>query len=349
MNLTEYYCSLMKKNFNQIISIIMPGNHSEYQKLINLYLNLYIKVRYFHEPETVSKEELENFDFQTIIREFNGKRIELLYEYKKQDQQQYAKYVEDAYTAVATAILLNEFQTDLITLDNMKKVIDDAIPILLSNQTIKEVCDQILINRKKEEKFLNGIVSNQFYLKYEPFRFCKNFFKVTLYEKIKELDSYNIHQISKNMNREPISSLAIETLLNLLNMDIISLIKANEDLSSYFILMPSTLLKQKKRLEEILKITAFSLTKKHLTWLIFEKDYMENKEVISNLSKKNSLALVLDVQNIEDLETELDACVALLEFDYIICKNANKDQYAQITKYSKLANKPIFTDELVKE
>ena len=178
MNLTEYYCNLVKQNLNHIISIIMPGTHPEYRKGIDIYIDLYIKVRYFHEPETVPKEELESFDFQTVIREFNGKRIELLYEYKKQDQEKYAKFVEDAYTAVATAVLLDEFQTDLITPDNMKKVVDDAIPILLSDESIKKVCNQILKNRALESKFLTGIVSDQFYLKYEPFRFKKTYFKV---------------------------------------------------------------------------------------------------------------------------------------------------------------------------
>lgn len=349
MNLTEYYCNLVKQNLNHIISIIMPGTHPEYRKGIDIYIDLYIKVRYFHEPETVPKEELESFDFQTVIREFNGKRIELLYEYKKQDQEKYAKFVEDAYTAVATAVLLDEFQTDLITPDNMKKVVDDAIPILLSDESIKKVCNQILKNRALESKFLTGIVSDQFYLKYEPFRFKKTYFKVELYEKIKELDPYSIRQIVKNMKREPVSSLATETLLNLLNMDMISLMKANEDLAHYFIAMPSTLLKEENQLEEILKMTSFSLTKKHLTWLITEEDYLENKEVVTKISKRNALALVLDVQGIEDLESKLEECLTLLEFDSIVCKNANKEQYTKITKYSKLVTKPIFTDELVKE
>ena len=105
MNLTEYYCNLVKQNLNHIISIIMPGTHPEYRKGIDIYIDLYIKVRYFHEPETVPKEELESFDFQTVIREFNGKRIELLYEYKKQDQEKYAKFVEDAYTLMFGVIL----------------------------------------------------------------------------------------------------------------------------------------------------------------------------------------------------------------------------------------------------
>ncbi len=114
------------------------------------------------------------------------------------------------------------------------------------------------------------------------------------------------------MKREPVSSLATETLLNLLNMDMISLMKANEDLAHYFIAMPSTLLKEENQLEEILKMTSFSLTKKHLTWLIAEKDYLENKEVVTKISKRNALALVLDVQGIEDLESKLEECLTFV-------------------------------------
>ena len=80
MNLTEYYCNLVKQNLNHIISIIMPGTHPEYRKGIDIYIDLYIKVRYFQEPETHPKQELESIHFQTVIREINGKRIEQLYE-----------------------------------------------------------------------------------------------------------------------------------------------------------------------------------------------------------------------------------------------------------------------------
>lgn len=349
MNLAEYYCNLVRQNLHHIIAIIMPGTHPEYRKGIDIYIDLYIRVRYFHEPETVPKEELESFDFQTVIREFNGKRIELLYEYKSHDKEQYAKFVEDAYTAVATAVLLDEFQTDLITPNNMKKVVDDAIPILLSDESIEKVCQRILKNRAIESKFLTAIVSDQFYLKYKPFRFKKTYFRVELYEKIEQLNSYSNRQIEKNMKREPVSSLALETLLNLINMDMISLMKANEELANYFIEMPPTLFRKKDRLEEILKMTSFSLTKKHLTWLISEDVYLENKDVVGEISKRNSLALVLNMQKLEDLELKLEECITLLEFDCIVCKNANKDQYAKITKYSKLVMKPIFTDELIKE
>ena len=349
MNLVKLYCESIKNNLNQIISIMMPAKHQEYKKLINIYLNLYIKIRFFHEPETVTKEDLENYDFQTIIREFNGKRIELLYEYKQQDQFQYAKYVEDAYTAVATAVLLNGFQSDLITVNNIKKVVDDAIPILLSDQTIDNLCQILLKNKEKESKLLNRFVTNQFYLKYQSFRFCKTFFKVELHEKIDELNGYDIHQISKNMNREPICSLAIETLVNLLSVDMISLMKANEELASYFITMPSTLWQNKTKLDEIFKLVDFSFVKKHLIWLIMEKDYLENKELICKISQNNSFALVIDMQNEEAIDSKLDSYIDNNDFNYIVCKNATKDQYTQIVKYSKLVNKPIFTDELVKE
>ena len=41
MNLTEYYCNLVKQNLNHIISIIMPGTHPEYRKGIDIYIDLY--------------------------------------------------------------------------------------------------------------------------------------------------------------------------------------------------------------------------------------------------------------------------------------------------------------------
>lgn len=349
MNLVKYYISFIKQNLRNCVEIIKPEQDDEYKKIIDVFIDLYIKIRYYHEPETLEKQYLNDYTFETVIKEFNGKRIELLYEYKKYDLNNYMAYTEEVYKIVATSILLNTFKDELITPSSIKQILNESIPNLQNEKVINKLCDQIKKTRSKENKFLKGLLSSEFYLKYYPYRYKNTYFHVELFQNVKELDKYSRSVVRKNMFHEKVSEQIFETTLNLLNIDLIMAIKSNIEVTHYFIDIPSELLDQKEECLRLFNMIDTPYLRNKIVFLINYNDYTNHKRIINVADEKLSFAALVDMSHIKAVDEKLANVENIKVFDYVVCDKVKDKDYQSVIKYQTITGKEIFINEVVKE
>lgn len=339
MNLVNAYMLFIKNNIIKVINIIMPNNDERFSKYVEEYIDTYIKFKYFHvlETKTEADEEIV-FDFATLVKEFTGKRIELTYENREEFQ-----LIDDAFSSVLTSILILSVENRLITRPNFEKIFDKNFPVLLTSEQIDLVIDLIKETRNKEDEFFTKLVSSEFYIKYYPYKYRNNYYKVDLFHRVGDLEKYSKKIIRKNLRTKGVALNATSTLINLLSIDIISTLKAGNELSYYFIDVPRVLYQDSLNINAIINMYDTKYVKNNIILLIREKDI---KKYNIDISKYNAnFALIVDLSEVEIV---VDYLISLEEsnFQYIVCDKVKADDYKAIMKYTNTTSKEIFISDI---
>ena len=339
MNLVNAYLLFIRSNIIKVIDIIMPSDDDRFKTYVNDFIDTYIEFQYFHILE-VKKDETEEivFDFATLVKEFTGKRIELTYENREESQ-----LIDNAFSSVLTGILILSVENRLITKPNFEKIFDKNFPLLLTSEQIDRVIDLIKETRTKEDEFFTKLVSSEFYIKYYPYKYRNNYYKVDLFHRVGDLEKYSKKIIRKNLRTEAVSVNATSTLINLLSIDIISTLKAGNELSYYFIDVPRNIYNDPNKIETIIKMFDTKYVKDNIILLMKYKDYEKYKVDIDKYHV--NFGLVVDLS---DVSVVVEYLVSLEElgFKYIVCDKVRTEDYKAIMKYTNISSKEIFISDI---
>lgn len=339
MNLVNAYMLFIKNNIIKVINIIMPNNDDRFKRYVDEYIDTYIRFKYFHVLETKTDPEEEIvFDFSTLVKEFTGKRIELTYENKEDFE-----LIDNAFSSVLTAVLILSVENRLITKPNFEKIFDRNFPVLLSSEQLDQVIDLIKETRRKEDEFFTKLVSSEFYIKYYPYKYRNNYYKVDLFHRVGDLEQYSKKIIRKNLRKEEVAFNATSTLINLLSIDIISTLKAGNNLSYYFIDVPRCMYRNIHVIENLVEMFDTKYVKNNIILLLRYKDYEKYNIDISKINA--NFALVVDLS---DQDFVVDYLVSLEElgFHYIVCDKVRTEDYKAIMKYTNVSTKEIFISDI---
>ncbi len=339
MNLVNAYMLFIKNNIIKIINIIMPDTDDRFHNYVDEYIETYIKFKYFHVLETKTNPEDEMvFDFSTLIKEFTGKRIELTYENREEFE-----LIDNAFSSVLTAVLILSVENRLMTRPNFEKIFDKNFPVLLTSEQIDQVIDLVKEIRNKEEEFFTKLVSSEFYIKYYPYKYRNNYFKVDLFHRVGDLEKYSKKIIRKNLRTREVALNATSTLINLLSIDIISTLKAGNDLSYYFIDVPRILYSDSLNINAIINMYDTKYVKNNIILLVKEKDI---KKYNIDITKYNAnFALIVDLSEV-DVVVEYLLSLEDSDFKYIVCDKVKAEDYKAIMKYTNTSTKEIFISDI---
>ncbi|MDD3453840.1 MAG: hypothetical protein PHN42_06180 [Bacilli bacterium] len=340
MNLVKNYIQFKKNSIINILKIINEEKINEQDEILNSFLNNYIEAYYFHILQTLEKEEIEKYDFKVILKEFDGKRLELIYENKEQ-----TKKIDLLYVLLLISIKLNHLQE--INKENVLKTLKQ-FKFKGNTYTIEELYKMIKENKTKEEKFFKKLEFDYFNLIYKKYKNQNNKYYVSLNYDIKLLSNrYLESSIDKNFNSDVLSVKKFETLLYLVTIDILFRIKNSEELDVIFVDFPSCLLDD-DNVKDILNKYYSKYLDKKLTFLVNYNDYLNHKRVLNNLDIKYSFSAYVDMSHINFVENKIDTIESIDLFDFGVLDKVKSKDYEIIAKYESLG-KEIFNSEFEKE
>jgi hypothetical protein len=109
MDIINKYFEFKKTSLIEYSSVFM--NSKIASSYITDFINTYINTYYFHLLDTYYENEVLEYNDQIIVKELNGKRLELLEETNKiedeKEKQTHQKLINDCYKSIFIAIIID--------------------------------------------------------------------------------------------------------------------------------------------------------------------------------------------------------------------------------------------------
>ncbi len=352
MNIVSCYVEF-KKNIllDYINTICSNSDNPAFQTIVSNYIDTYIATYYFHRLETLDYEDDRAYDFNTVLQELDGKRIEMLYDNSFDSGRPIiSKDIELGYFLTVVAIELDGIDEDSITEDKISKVLRTGLKSnsAFDSSVIKKIMTLMKQYIQKEEKFFEKLTMDAFHIQYKSFRYQMGSYFVSLRYDIEQLNcNYDPIFLTKNFWRDDLAYNRLETTLNLLNIDILYKLKAGEPLEYYFIPIPTVLLDE--NIMSKLEIISEESIKKHLIFEVDYSAYTNKKRILRTINKEYQLAALVDMTYIREIDQKIQTLDELPLFEYILLDHVKAKDYSVVSKYYDGTVKKIFLNEFVKE
>ena len=353
MDIINKYFEFKKTSLIEYSSVFM--NSKIASSYITDFINTYINTYYFHLLDTYYENEVLEYNDQIIVKELNGKRLELLEETNKiedeKERQTHQKLINDCYKSIFIAIIidlnnftycnkLSEFRETLktILIENKKLIQEDE-------EIIEKLSVALKDNLNKERKFFVGLRNDTFNVEYYSYKDSNENYLVKLNYSIQQLENnYTKLVLEKNYNNEKISLDKFIATVNLVEIDLLEKIIRNKNIKHYFIECPLTKIEKRENLEKI--VTAFSnpRVKDNVVFIINYNDYMSHKTLFKNLGEYK-FALLIDLSRTIVIDKRLAEIEGYDVFKYIIINGMKKEDHQLIENYI-MKDKVMFMNEL---
>lgn len=345
MNILTSYINFKKKNIYKYSRILIPNTNPYIDKILNSYIDTYINTFYYHKLETI---DVFNPSFSTIVKELEGKKLELIYELEENEN----KIKNKNIITILYSVVISMIKLDIVENTMSKDLLREKIKEIIKNykytdEMVDNLTNAILENRSKETKFLKNLMNDEFKLKYSLYRNQRNKYFIELDTNIKQLKNYSNLIINKNLNINYIN--VFKTTINLINIDILYKIMNSEELDYYFVNLPANLLDQKEKLLKILEDIDNENVREHIVLIVDYNYYLNHKKILNLIDIKYSFAALVDMSHIKDIDTKLETVENVKIFDYVIVDKVKTKDYESINRYTSSLGKEIFVNEFNKE
>lgn len=339
MDLIRAYIDFKTKSFLDLVNVMTDDFSSEFSTdVLSKYIDTYIQTYYFHSLQTLNNEDVKKYGISTIIKEFDGKRLEILFETKDVDKDK-ELIIDKAYDYILACVRL---QLSSLEYDECKQALDDV----RLNCEIDDIISFCKKNYEKEEKFLSELNFDYFELEYYNYRGMEDKYLVSLESHIKQLDvNYSKNSINKNFNRDELAYDKLKTLMGMLSADLLKKIIKSEPVDYYFVHVAGSLLDD-ERLVSIFNMMTNPYIREHIVFVINYNDYINHKRILNYLDVDYSLATNVDMSHINNIENKIENVENIKMFDYILLDKVKQKDYEAILKYDSLTGKEIFINEL---
>lgn len=351
MNLITSYIDLEKNIILDYVLTILNQKCTDLENdILNQLLDTYINTYYYHELQTLNKTEIANYNMKIVLKELEGKKIEIVYlNIKDDNKEEITKIVDKVYRALFAAVILDNIQKEDLTVIKLDQALKYYAHLGLNQEKLAKLIDLALKNYDKKSNLDNKLNFETLNLKYSLYKGTFNKYLVTLSVNISELNKYPIISIDKNLNSDPLAIKRTETMFNLINIEIFKKIKESEEIDLYFIEIPKIVLENKEELTRLLSIIDNEFIKKHLVLLLDDDSYKGNKRITNQISSNFKMAILLDISRVREIEEKLDDITEIESFDYIIIDKVKSKDFPILNDYIKESTKEIFTNEFEKE
>jgi len=354
MEIINKYFEFKKDNLLKYTEIFFD-NASNAKKYLSAFIETYISTYYFHILDTHYEEEPSVYDDKVIIKEIKGKRIELIDDLNKVEDNREKKkeldLIDKCYKYCFISIIID--LTSFTYCNKLSDFRDYLRKILMDNKNLIEENDEILEklsvlvkdNINKERKFFIGLRNDTFSINYYSYLNSRENFLVELNYKILQLErNYSQRVLDKNYKNEKISLEKLIATNNLVQIDLLNRIIRNKPIYHYFIEMPLNHIHKKEDLEKI--VTAFNnpRTKDKVVFIIDYNDYTSNKSLFKNV-KDFKFAILVDLSRTIVIDKKLAEIDSYDVFDYVIINSLKKEDLQLVENYT-MENKEMFMNEL---
>lgn len=350
-NIIDVYLDFKKKMLQDYVFMILPHVNDDFSlDVIHQLIDTYMISYYFYSFQTLDDVEIVNFE--TLIKEFEGKRLEIIYNISKNNT--YDKYiasVDMCYVGVVTA-----FSFDYMKKDPSKELISQIldtnlkrIDVRYDQQLVDCLYEKISFYRKTVSRFLKYIDNEDFFIDYKQYRHNDDKYYINLCQSVGQLNVYPELALSKNFNNERVSIMKLRSILNLLSLDILYRINSNEKLDYYFVDLSLAVLDCKEQIYDILSIVSNYFICQHVVFVVQYDDYQNHKRILNSIGGDYSLAIAVDMSRVREISQKLDVIDQIELFQYIILNNVKSKDYDSAMKYKSVTGKKIFFHEFVEE
>lgn len=350
MNILNCYIEFKYRNIYSYVDILVSGIKTDFSRnVVNKLIDTYIKTYYFHHLQTL--DEVEEYNIEVIISEFNGKALEIIYELDDSINKEKATNLVNIFKdIVLCAIKIDKIDDSFKREDRINEIKKIIKKYKYNEDLLNDLSKTKLINNNIENKFLKGLIKEDFELKYNLYRNKKNIYYVILNSQINQLKKYYSEKsIKKNLNKEKIAKKKFITTINLLNIDILYKIMNSENIDYYFINIPECLLEDKEEILEILNMIDNEYVREHIVLLIDYNYYLNHKKILNLIDIKYSFAAIVDMSHIRDVEEKIENVEIIKIFDYVVIDKVKSKDYEIVNKYESITGKQIFINELDNE
>ena len=309
-NIVKDYIDYDKKFINEYIDIITEKKLNS--KICDMIIDTYINVRYYDLYEHVKKYPIDNIEHyvtENFKRQFNDK-----------NKEKNIPLVIDALIVLRYVTLYEKYCKNKSALkqltsyeEKLKDKYDDT-KILISS-LIKSIKD----NTHKKEKYLSGLLSNDFNVVKEETS-MKNVFDLSFQNSVKIPDLFSEIAIDRVYNNGVIYEDKMLVFYLLTTREIlVDMENFNYD-NKYLVDFPNSLIGKRNKLIALLKIIDTDYVKERMILKVFYSEYIDKKDDYDKLIHDGySLAIIID-GNIEN------SLVLLKVFTYIIVYDKQQEK-----------------------
>ena len=318
-NVFKDYIEADKRYLREYINLVTEKKINS--KIRNMILDTYTNIRYYDACEHVKKTLIDNIEYHVIEN-----YIKL---FKEKDNRANIPYIVDSLIIIRYVILLEmsvignnkNLQNQVVSYEeNIKGKYRDTQ--VLINDLIKKIKDE---NRKKE-KYINGLLSNDFSVTKRNTN-INDVFEIFLNTSIKVPDLYSEVAVSRVYNSDAIYEDRTLVFYFLISREILIDMINGKHSYKYIAAFPASIVTKHNKLLNLLKVIDGDYLRDRVILKVNYKDYLEQKEEFDKLIHEGySLAVIID--------DEFDDNVVLLNvFTYILL-----DEKADQKKFKKLDN-----------
>ncbi len=343
-----------KKNVLLSYNEIFFDNEKNANKYLLSFIETYINTYYFHLLDTYYDTEVLAFDDKIMIKELQGKRLELLDEIDKtlteEEISKQKNLIEKCYKFSFISIIID--LTNYTYCNKISDFRDTLKQVLIENKRLIETTDELIEklsvlvkdNVTKERKFFLGLKNDTFDISYYSYKDSSTNFIVELDYQIDQLErNYTKKVLEKNYNSPRISYEKLIATTNLVQIDLLNRILRNKKINHYFINCPLEHIHKKETLEEIVTNFSNPRVKNNVVFIINYNDYISNKSLFKNL-KEYRFALLVDLTRTMALDKKLDEIDSYDIFSYVIINGIKKADYQLVENYI-MHGKEMFMNE----
>ncbi len=339
MDIINTYVDFKTKSFLELIDLMTDSYIDEYfSHVLNEYIDTFVQTYYFHSLQTLNDEDVKKYGISTIIKEFDGKRLEILFETVDRSRDK-ELIVDKAYNLVLACVRLELCEMNI---EEYKEILSG----IRLNCDVEDVFEYLSVTKEKEARFLSELTFDYFELDYHNYRGKEDKYLVELESHIKQLEvNYSKNSIDKNFNKDDLAYEKLRTLMAMLSSDLLKKVINSEVIDYYFVPVSSVLLDD-DRLKNIFNMMTNPYIREHIVFVINYNDYVNHKRILNYFDVDYSLAANVDMSHINDIENKIENVENIKMFDYILLDKVKQKDYEAVLKYDTLTGKEIFMNEL---
>lgn len=349
MNLINDYFEFKKRNLISYATVFIDDSELTLEYL-GKFIDTYVDTYYYHILNTYYDETVKKFDGKIIIKELKGKKLEILDEIEE-DSKEKTALVNKCYKYGFIAVII-----DIINFNSCMSVDDfkDLLNInLVEKKKLMEYDEAILKKLSasvkdaifKERKFFSSLENDCYKINYYNYRDSRTNNKVILDYNIETLNkSYTPDIIEKNYNNYRVRALKFKSTMNLLCLDMLKKILANDVIDYYFVDTPIGEIKDREYFEDVIKNVDNNRLKNNVVFVINYSEYIQNKSMFKNLSDF-SFAICIDLTRTIVIEKRLAEIEGFELFHYVIIDGVKQENLQLVENYV-IKGKVMFMNEL---
>lgn len=309
-NIVKDYIDYDRKFLREYIDIITEKKLNS--KICDMIIDTYINVRYYDMYEHVKKYPIDNIEHyvtENFKRYFNDK-----------NKEKNIPLVIDTLIILRYVTLYEKYSKNKNALKQLtsyeEKIRDkyEKTKILVSG-LIKMIKD----NTHKKEKYLNGLLSNEFSVEKNETN-IKNVFDLSFQNSVKIPDLFSEIAIDRVYNNGIINEDKMLVFYLLTTREVLVDMEYFNYDNKYLVDFPNSLIGKRNKLISLLKIIDSDYIKERMILKVFYSEYLDKKDEYDKLIHDGySLAVIID-GNIDD------SLVLLKIFTYIIVENEKQEK-----------------------